>query len=173
MAGLVPAIHVLLSCEDVNARHKGPARRPWRDAPDMPLSPAGIARRHVDWGADVVCRQVQSARRIQPTAHRLRCVLHPAYRRQVHRAGDAEVLHRRRLQATGRLEYLAGAIEIVLTIGLVFGLYTRIIGAISVVHLLVAAAAMYKLNRCWLWVIGGIEFCIFWALCCLVVAMHG
>jgi putative oxidoreductase len=69
--------------------------------------------------------------------------------------------------------YLAGAIEIVLTIGLVFGLYTRIIGAISVVHLLVAAAAMYKLNRCWLWVIGGIEFCIFWALCCLVVAMHG
>ena len=24
----------------------------------------------------------------------------------------------------------------------------------------------------WIWVIGGIEFCIFWSLCCLVVAMH-
>jgi putative oxidoreductase len=68
---------------------------------------------------------------------------------------------------------LAGAIEVVLTIGLIFGLYTSYIAAIACIHLLVAAAAMYKLNRCWIWVIGGAEFCIFWALCCLVVAMHG
>ncbi|HEY2759049.1 MAG TPA: DoxX family protein [Pseudolabrys sp.] len=68
---------------------------------------------------------------------------------------------------------LAGAIEVVLSIGLIFGLYTSYIAAIAFIHLLVAAAAMYKLNRCWIWVIGGVEFCIFWALCCLVVAMHG
>ena len=24
----------------------------------------------------------------------------------------------------------------------------------------------------WIWVIGGVEYCIFWAICCLVVAMH-
>jgi hypothetical protein len=38
--------------------------------------------------------------------------------------------------------------------------------------LLVAAVATYKVKRCWIWVIGGVEYCIFWALCCLVVAMH-
>jgi uncharacterized membrane protein YphA (DoxX/SURF4 family) len=68
--------------------------------------------------------------------------------------------------------YLAGAIETVLTIGLFFGIYTEFVGAIAFIHLLVAAAATYKLTRKWIWVIGGIEFCIFWAICCLVVAMH-
>jgi putative oxidoreductase len=68
--------------------------------------------------------------------------------------------------------YLAGAIETVLTIGLFFGIYTQFVGAIAVIHLLVAAAATYKLTRKWIWVIGGIEFCVFWAICCLVVAMH-
>ena len=24
----------------------------------------------------------------------------------------------------------------------------------------------------WLWNIGGYEYCLFWAICCLVVAMH-
>lgn len=68
--------------------------------------------------------------------------------------------------------YLAGAIETVLCICLFFGLYTQFAGAIGFIHLLVAAAATYKLTRKWIWVIGGIEFCIFWAICCLVVAMH-
>ena len=69
--------------------------------------------------------------------------------------------------------YLAGAIETVLTICLFLGIYTRFAGAIGFIHLTVAAAATYKLTRNWLWVIGGIEYCIFWALCCLVIAMHG
>jgi putative oxidoreductase len=34
------------------------------------------------------------------------------------------------------------------------------------------AAATYKLTKSWIWVIGGVEYCVFWALCCLVVAMH-
>jgi len=25
----------------------------------------------------------------------------------------------------------------------------------------------------WLWNIGGYEYCVFWAICCIVVAMHG
>ena len=68
--------------------------------------------------------------------------------------------------------YIAGAIETVLTIGLVLGILTPYVAAIAVVHLLVAAVATYKVKRCWIWVIGGVEYCIFWALCCLVVAMH-
>ncbi len=68
--------------------------------------------------------------------------------------------------------YLAGAIEIVLTIALFFGIYTAFFGFIAFIHLMVAAAATYKLTKKWIWVIGGIEYCVFWAICCLVVAMH-
>jgi putative oxidoreductase len=67
---------------------------------------------------------------------------------------------------------IAGAIETVLCVCLFFNIYTRYIGIIAFIHLLVAAAATYKLNKSWIWVIGGIEYCVFWAICCLVVAMH-
>ena len=33
-------------------------------------------------------------------------------------------------------------------------------------------AATYKVTKSWIWVIGGVEYCVFWAICCLVVAMH-
>jgi uncharacterized membrane protein YphA (DoxX/SURF4 family) len=69
--------------------------------------------------------------------------------------------------------YIAGAIEIVLTIGLVFGIYTQYVAAIAAIHLLVAAASTWRVTHKWLWNIGGIEYCVFWALCCVVVAMHG
>jgi putative oxidoreductase len=68
--------------------------------------------------------------------------------------------------------YLAGTIETVLTFFLLFDIHTAIFGVIAFIHLLVAGAATYKLTKCWIWVIGGIEYCIFWAICCLVVAMH-
>ena len=67
--------------------------------------------------------------------------------------------------------YLAGAIEMVLTIGLVLGIYTQWVALIACFHLLVAGAATYKVTKSWIWVIGGIEFCVFWAICCLVVAI--
>jgi putative oxidoreductase len=70
--------------------------------------------------------------------------------------------------------YISGAIETVLTIGLIFGIFTQYVAAVAFLHLMVAAAATYKVtNGKWIWVIGGIEYCVFWALCCLVVAMHG
>ena len=69
--------------------------------------------------------------------------------------------------------YIAGAVETVLAIGLIFGIYTTICGAIGALHLLVAAAGVFKVTKKWLWNIGGYEYCLFWALCCLVVAMHG
>ena len=68
--------------------------------------------------------------------------------------------------------YLAGTIEVLLAIGLIFGIYTTIAAAVSTLHLLVAAAGVYRVTGKWLWNIGGYEYCLFWALSCLVVAMH-
>ncbi len=68
--------------------------------------------------------------------------------------------------------YLAGTIETFLTLFLLFDIYTQFVGVIAFIHLMVAAATTYKLTKSWIWVIGGIEFCVFWALCCLVVALH-
>jgi putative oxidoreductase len=68
--------------------------------------------------------------------------------------------------------YLSAVIETVLTVTLLFDLYTWFFGFIAFIHLSVATAAQFKLTRCWTWVIGGIEYCAFWALCCLIVAMH-
>jgi putative oxidoreductase len=68
--------------------------------------------------------------------------------------------------------YIAGAIETILATGLILGIYTQYVGVIAFIHLLVAAAATYKVKNCLIWVNGGVEYCVFWAICCLVVAMH-
>jgi putative oxidoreductase len=68
--------------------------------------------------------------------------------------------------------YLAAIIETVLAIGLIFGIYTGIVGVIAFIHLMVAAAATYKVTGKWLWHIGGAEYCVFWALACLVVGLE-
>ena len=64
-------------------------------------------------------------------------------------------------------------VETVLTIALFFAIFTRLTAAIAAVHLFIAAGATYRHNRKWLWHIGGAEYCVFWALACIVVAMHG
>jgi putative oxidoreductase len=70
--------------------------------------------------------------------------------------------------------YLACAIEAVLAAMLIFAIYPRIAGAVGAIHLTVAAIAVYRVTGGkWLWNIGGYEYCLFWALCCLAVAVHG
>ena len=61
--------------------------------------------------------------------------------------------------------YIAGTVETVLTIVLVFAIYTPYVAAVAAAHLFVAGAATYKVTRKWIWVIGGIEYCLFWMLC--------
>ena len=69
--------------------------------------------------------------------------------------------------------YVSCVIEIVLAIGLIFAILPFYAGAIACLHLLVAAAAVWKVTGGkWLWNIGGYEYCVFWAICCLIVAMH-
>ena len=70
--------------------------------------------------------------------------------------------------------YVSCAIEIVAAIGLILGLYTTLAGLLAGIHLLIAAAAVWKVTRGkWLWNIGGLEYCVFWAIACFVVALHG
>jgi len=67
--------------------------------------------------------------------------------------------------------YIAGAIETVLTIALVFDIYTPYVALIAAFHLFVAGASTYKVTKKWIWVIGGIEYCVFWMLACIALAM--
>ena len=70
--------------------------------------------------------------------------------------------------------YFACVIEIALAIGLIFGIFTTFVGALAALHLAVAGGAVYRVsNGKWLWNIGGCEYPVFWAICCVVVAMHG
>jgi putative oxidoreductase len=62
----------------------------------------------------------------------------------------------------------------VLAAGLILGVFTTYIAAIAALHLAVAAVAVYRVaDGKWLWNIGGYEYPVFWAICCVVVAMHG
>jgi putative oxidoreductase len=70
--------------------------------------------------------------------------------------------------------YVACVIEIVLAIGLIFGIFTVLMGALGFVHLMVAAVSVHRVSAGkWLWNIGGCEYPLFWAICCLAVAVHG
>jgi len=70
--------------------------------------------------------------------------------------------------------YTAGAIETVLAIGLILGIGTSYVAWVAAFHLGVAAIAVYRVTGGkWLWNIGGYEYCLFWAIGCVVVAMHG
>jgi putative oxidoreductase len=69
---------------------------------------------------------------------------------------------------------ISAALEIIITIGLVFAIYTRYAAILGAVFFLVAAVSTWRYNGGkWLWNIGGVEYCVFWGLCCVVVAMHG
>jgi putative oxidoreductase len=67
--------------------------------------------------------------------------------------------------------YIAGAIETLLTIALVFAIYTPYAAAIAAFHLFVAGTATYKVTKKWIWVIGGTEYCVFWMLTCIALAL--
>lgn len=69
--------------------------------------------------------------------------------------------------------YLAGGIETALAACLILGLFPVYAAAIAALHLAVAAVAVHRVSDGkWLWNIGGSEFCVFWAVCCALVAMQ-
>jgi putative oxidoreductase len=65
------------------------------------------------------------------------------------------------------------AMEVIGSIGLVFAIYTRYVALLIAAFLFVAAWAVWRYSQGkWLWNIGGYEYPVFWAICCIVVAMH-
>ena len=66
------------------------------------------------------------------------------------------------------------AIDTICSIGMVLAIETRYAAALGAVFLAVAAWAVWRYsNGKWLWNVGGMEYCTFWAICCVAVAMHG
>lgn len=74
------------------------------------------------------------------------------------------------MQPAEAWRWAAMIIEIVLAILLIFGLYVQVVAWVACGYLLIAAAAVVKVNRKWLWHIGGCEFPLFWGLCCAILA---
>jgi len=69
--------------------------------------------------------------------------------------------------------YAAFAIEIVVTIGLVLDVFTVFAALLAAIFLVVAAWASWRFSEGkWMWNFGGAEYPLFWALCCLVVAIE-
>jgi putative oxidoreductase len=69
--------------------------------------------------------------------------------------------------------YGACVIESFLAFGLIFAILPFYAGVLACIHLLVAGYSVHRVTQGkWLWNIGGCEYCLFWAICCLVVAMH-
>lgn len=66
--------------------------------------------------------------------------------------------------------WVAMLTEIVLAVLLIMNWYVNIVGWISFAYLLVAALAVMKVAKKWLWHIGGCEYPVFWAICCAVLA---
>jgi putative oxidoreductase len=69
--------------------------------------------------------------------------------------------------------YGAFVVETIATIGLVLNLYTAYVALLACAFLLVAAWASWKISEGkWIWNFGGGEYPLFWAVCCLVVALE-
>jgi putative oxidoreductase len=69
--------------------------------------------------------------------------------------------------------YGAFAVEIVATVGLLLDVYTRYVALLTGVFMLVAAWASFRVSKGkWIWNFGGAEYPLFWAICCLVVALE-
>lgn len=68
---------------------------------------------------------------------------------------------------------IALIVEAVAAIGLVFGIQTPWAALLGATSLSIAAIAVCFFNRSvkWLWNLNGMEFPVFWALSCVVVAM--
>jgi len=69
--------------------------------------------------------------------------------------------------------YASFAVEIVASIGLILGIYTRPVAVLTGLFLLVASWASWRVSAGkWMWNFGGAEYPLFWSICCFVVALQ-
>lgn len=62
--------------------------------------------------------------------------------------------------------------EVLAAAALILGVYTEIAAWLTAVFMLVATLSVWKLNKKWLWNIGGCEYPLFWGLACVIVALN-
>jgi len=67
--------------------------------------------------------------------------------------------------------YTAMTLEVGLAICLMIGVAEKPAAFVACIYLLIAAAAVVKVERKWLWHLGGCEYSVFWATCCALVAL--
>ena len=66
--------------------------------------------------------------------------------------------------------YTAMTLEAALATLLISGVAARPAAAVAAIYLFIAAAAVIKVEKKWLWHIGGCEYPVFWGLCCVLMA---
>jgi len=64
---------------------------------------------------------------------------------------------------------VALTLDLLLGVGLITRQLPKYLPWIAMVYLLVCAAAVIRVERKWLWHIGGCEYPVFWAICCGLV----
>lgn len=62
--------------------------------------------------------------------------------------------------------------EVTVGSALILGIYTQIAAWASAVFLTVASLSVLKVFKKWTWQSPGCEYPLFWALCCVIVALH-
>ena len=69
--------------------------------------------------------------------------------------------------------FLSLTIELIATIGLVFGVLQPYASWLGAIFMLCAGLGAFKVSKGrWFWNLGGCEFHMFWGLCCIIVALH-
>ncbi len=67
--------------------------------------------------------------------------------------------------------YFSVTTEIIVSVCLVLGVWLPFAAATAAIFLMTAGASVWKVSRGrWLWNLGGCEFHMFWAICCIIVA---
>jgi putative oxidoreductase len=68
---------------------------------------------------------------------------------------------------------VAMVVETIAALGLLLAIYTQWAALLAAAYLAIAAVGVCFFNRSltWLWNLGGMEYCVFWAIACLAVAM--
>jgi putative oxidoreductase len=68
---------------------------------------------------------------------------------------------------------LAVVVEIIAGLGLFLGIYTQWAALLVAGVLVVAAVAVCRHDHSvkWMWNLGGIEYLVFWGICCIAVAL--
>ena len=69
---------------------------------------------------------------------------------------------------------IALVVEITVSVFLVLDIYTHLVALVCACILMVAAASLFFANDkkwLWLWPKGGVEYAVFWALCCVALSL--